>query len=219
MDGKIYFRYGVMGSGKTMNLATAAFNFVEKGIPILVMKPGKDTRSTKIKSRVPGVQVDCINIPEDCNVYNLVAPMFNLKDCSAKKVNDVKNIRPDWIIADEAQFFTKEQIDQFTDIADEFGVNIIFYGLRTDFRGEMFEGSKRILEVADKYEEMKSACFCGKKATINARVIDGYVTTEGEQVVVGANEMYAPLCRKCWKRHIKYHLPVEIPQVKNNLNS
>lgn len=207
MDGKIYFRYGVMGSGKTLQLVGTAFNFlIDKGIPVLVVKPGKDTRSTKIKSRVPGVYVNCINIPEDTNVYGMIADKVLLKD---EKIS--------WIIADESQFFTKEQIDQFSDVADEFGINIIFYGLRTDFKGEMFEGSKRILEVADKIEELKSACFCGRKATINARVIDGYVATEGEQVVIGANEMYVPLCRKCWKRHIRQHIPIELPNVKNNL--
>lgn len=196
-----------MGSGKTLQLVGTAFNFlIDKGIPVLVVKPGKDTRSTKIKSRVPGVYVNCINIPEDTNVYGMIADKVLLKD---EKIS--------WIIADESQFFTKEQIDQFSDVADEFGINIIFYGLRTDFKGEMFEGSKRILEVADKIEELKSACFCGRKATINARVIDGYVATEGEQVVIGANEMYVPLCRKCWKRHIRQHIPIELPNVKNNL--
>lgn len=196
-----------MGSGKTLQLVGTAFNFlIDKGIPVLVVKPGKDTRSTKIKSRVPGVYVNCINIPENTNVYGMIADKILLKE---EKIS--------WIIADESQFFTKEQIDQFSDVADEFGINIIFYGLRTDFKGEMFEGSKRILEVADKIEELKSACFCGRKATINARVIDGYVATEGEQVVIGANEMYVPLCRKCWKRHIRQHIPIELPNVKNNL--
>ena len=208
MDGKIYFRYGVMGSGKTMQLAGAAFNFAERGIPTIVLKPGRDTRSTKIKSRVPGVSVDCINIPEDGNVYEIVTSII-----------EKKGRRPDWIIADEAQFFTKNQINQFSDLADDLGINIIFYGLKTDFRGEMFEGSKRIMEVADKMEELKSACSCGKKATINARVVDGYVVTEGEQVVVGANEMYISLCRKCWKKHIKEHIPIELPTSKNNLTN
>ena len=196
-----------MGSGKTLQLVGTAFNFlIDKGIPVLVVKPGKDTRSTKIKSRVPGVYVNCINIPEDTNVYGMIADKVLLKE---EKIS--------WIIADESQFFTKEQIDQFSDVADAFGINIIFYGLRTDFKGELFEGSKRILEVADKIEELKSACFCGRKATINARVVDGYVATEGEQVVIGANEMYVPLCRKCWKRHIRQHIPIELPNVKNNL--
>lgn len=110
----------------------------------------------------------------------------------------------DVIIADEAQFFTPEQIDELRDIVDELDVPVLCFGLRTDFLTHMFPGSKRLLELADSITEIKTVCACGAKATVNARLTpDGRVVTEGEQVFLGGNDAYVAMCHRCWRRRIR----------------
>ena len=108
------------------------------------------------------------------------------------------------VLVDECQFLTEEQVDQLSDIVDYMGVNVLCYGLSTDFKSHLFPASKRLFEIADSIEEVKSSCECGKKALINARFDEnGNIITEGSQILVGGNEMYKPLCRKCWKDKIR----------------
>lgn len=107
---------------------------------------------------------------------------------------------PGWILIDEAQFLSAEQVDQLAAVVDEYGINVVCYGLRTDFRTHLFEGSKRLLEIADTIDEIKSTCTCGRKTIVNARVNSlGEIITEGEVVEIGGNDRYIAVCRKCWR--------------------
>lgn len=190
MNSKLFFRYATMNSAKSAELLMKAYNFEERGLKILCIKPSIDDREGKnvIKSRV-GIEREC----------KMVKPTDNIYDGVKKLLENGGKI--DWILADESQFFKKEQIDQLGDIVDELGINVICYGLRADFRTELFEGSKRLFEIADSIEEMKSSCSCGRKSIINARIDEnGNVVTNGEQIEIGGNDRYVSLCRKCYKK-------------------
>ena len=105
----------------------------------------------------------------------------------------------EWILVDESQFLTEEQVDQLAEIVDEMNIEVMCFGLRTDFQSHLFQGSKRLMELADEIEEIKSRCSCGRKTSINARFDkDGNIVFQGEQIMIGGNEKYKPLCRKCW---------------------
>lgn len=189
--GKLYFRYGTMGSAKTAMLLTQAYNFEERGLNYVCMKPIVDTRENRnvIHSRI-GIERECKWIYADTNLYS------DIKEISDKDLQQL----PDWILIDEAQFLSKEHVDQLAAIVDDFGCNIVCYGLRTDFRGNMFEGSKRLFEMADTIDEVKSTCTCGRKTIMNARIdSNGVIITEGEQVEIGGNDRYVACCRKCWR--------------------
>ena len=175
---KLYFRYGAMGSSKTANAIMVRHNYMERGQKVLMLKPRLDNRdgATTIKSRC-GLDCECAFM-EDIENYN------------------VKDF--DCVIVDEAQFLTRAQVETLVKIVDEDNVPVIAYGLRADFRQNLFEGSKWLLAWADTIEEVKTICWCGKKATCNARISDGKVIKEGEQVVLGGNESYVSLCRKHW---------------------
>jgi len=178
---KLSFRYGAMGSSKTANALMIKYNFEEKGKKAILLKPRLENRdgATKIKSRI-GIESECVFI-EDF-----------LRDID--KYNDL-----DCIIIDESQFMTAEQIDLISDIVDYKDIPVIAFGLRTDFQGNLFEGSKRLLEIADEIQEITTICWCGKKARFNARVINGEVQKTGEQIQLGGNESYTSLCRKHYK--------------------
>lgn len=187
--GKLYFRYGTMGSAKTALLLTNAYNFEERGIAYLCYKPATDTREGKsvIRSRI-GIERECRWIYQETDIYNELSIM-----------NDSGGMLPEWILVDEAQFLTRDQVDQLARIVDDFGCNVICYGLRTDFKTNIFEGSLRLFEIADSIEEVKSMCSCGSKTIINARINSkGEIITEGEQVEIGGNDRYMAVCRKCW---------------------
>lgn len=172
---KISFRFGAMGSSKTANALMIKYNFEEKGKKAILLKPKLENRdgATKIKSRI-GLESECIYVED----Y-----LSNIIPC-------------DCIIIDEAQFLTTEQVDQLVDIADNKDIPIIAFGLRTDFQSHLFEGSKRLIEVADEIEEITTICWCGKKARFNARVVDGKIVKTGDQIQLGGNESYTALCRK-----------------------
>ncbi len=188
--GKLYFRYGTMGSAKTAMLLTTAYNFEERGMGYWCMKPVVDTREKKnvIRSRI-GIERECKWIYPETDLYEMVKDEFE----------QTLNI-PDWILVDEAQFLTSVQVDQLARVVDDYGCNIICYGLRTDFKTHMFEGSRRLFEIADSIEEVKSTCNCGRKTIVNARIDSkGEIITEGEQVEIGGNDRYIAVCRKCWR--------------------
>lgn len=188
---KLYFRYGTMGSAKTALLLTTAYNFEERGLKYLCMKPVVDTRdkANVIRSRI-GIERECRWIFSDSNLYSEVKTLLE---------DDLQNA-PAWLLVDEAQFLSKEQVDQLASIVDDFAINVICYGLRTDFQGHLFEGSQRLFEMADTIDEVKSTCTCGRKTIMNARIdSNGEIITEGEQVVIGGNDRYVACCRKCWR--------------------
>ncbi|HEX2986494.1 MAG TPA: thymidine kinase [Caproiciproducens sp.] len=179
---KLYFKYGAMGSSKTAQALMVKFNYEEKGYRVGLMKPSIDSRDgcDIVKSRI-GLQDTGILINPNMNLYNWFL-----------------DNRYDVLIIDEAQFLTGEQIEQLKDIAIEF-VPVLCFGLKTDFRTIMFEGSKRLFEIADSLMEIKSVCTCGRKAEVNARIQNGKIVREGEQIMIGGNESYIGLCYKCWK--------------------
>ena len=201
---KLYFIQSPMNGSKSALLLMKAHSFEERGIPFICMKPSIDNREGVdfIYSRI-GIKRECITIDPDDNIFNIVNDIIALIDKANAKL-------PQWILVDECQFLTAKQIEQLTKIVDDLGINVMCYGLRTDFNTHLFEGSKRLLELADDIDEIKISCSCGRKAIINARVNDdGYVITDGEQILIGGNDRYIPLCRKCYSDAIKFNLKVK----------
>lgn len=177
---KLYFRYGAMGSSKTANAIMVRHNYLERGQRVLMLKPRLDNRDgTELIASRCGLSCEC-GYMEEIDRY----PVEEY-DC---------------VIVDEAQFLTKAQVEKLVSIVDECNVPVIAYGLRADFQQNLFEGSLWLLAWADTIEEVKTICWCGKKATCNARIADGRVIKEGEQVVLGGNESYVSLCRKHWSQ-------------------
>lgn len=188
--GKLYFRYGTMGSAKTALLLTTAYNFEERKMRYLCMKPVIDTRDARnvIRSRI-GIERECQWIYVDTDLYRIAQDTFR---------ND--GVITDWILVDEAQFLTAAQVDQLARLVDDYAVNVICYGLRTDFKSRLFEGSRRLFEIADTIDEIKSTCSCGRKTIINARIdSNGDFVEEGAQVEIGGDDRYIAVCRKCWR--------------------
>ena len=180
-----------MGSAKTALLLTTAYNFEERGLHYLCLKPVIDTRDRRnvIRSRI-GIERECRWIQSDTNLY------LTIRSC----IKDDPETMPRWILVDEAQFLSARQVDELAAIVDDFGINVICYGLRTDFKGNLFEGSKRLFEMADTIDEVKSTCTCGRKTIMNARIDSrGEIITEGAQVEIGGNDRYVACCRKCWR--------------------
>lgn len=188
--GKLYFRYGTMGSAKTALLLTTAYNFEERNLNYMCMKPFIDNRekSNVIRSRI-GIERECRWIYNDTDLYQFAKSYFE----STMTVVD-------WFLIDEAQFLTEQQVDQLSRIVDDFGSNVICYGLRTDFKSRLFEGSRRLFEIADTIDEIKSTCTCGHKTIINARIdCNGDFVEDGAQVEIGGDDRYIAVCRKCWR--------------------
>ena len=185
---KLYFKYGAMGSSKTANALITKFNYEERGMKVWLIKPSIDTRDGAgiVKSRI-GLAASAEVITPDCDLY---VGFTQKKNCHV-------------IIADECQFFTAEQIDQLRRIVDELNIPVLCYGLRTDFLTHLFEGSRRLLEVADSVTEIKTICSCGDKAIVNARLdCTGKIVTEGGQIMLGGNDSYVAMCHRCWKKAI-----------------
>ena len=186
---KLYFKYGAMGSSKSAQALITQFNYEELGMSVWLIKPAIDVRDGEnlIRSR-KGLSRSAAVIPPDASIVD------EYRKCGGADV----------IIADEAQFFTAEQIDQLRQIVDEDSVPVLCFGLRTDFLTHMFPGSKRLMELADSITEIKTICRCGSKATVNARIApDGRIITSGEQVFLGGNDSYVAMCHKCWVKRIK----------------
>ena len=201
MSAHLSFFYGTMSSSKSLRLLSTAYNLEENNVQIMVLKPSLDTRDGEgiIKSRA-GLERKCVMVDTDVNLYKAVKTYRNVL---ATQFETLK-----WVIVDECQFLTIEQVNQLSDVVDFLDINVMCYGLRTDFQSHLFEGSKRLFELADKIEEIKSTCECGnKKTSINARFDEnGEIITEGDQLLIGGNERYKSLCRKCWKDKIKNKL-------------
>lgn len=177
---KLYFRYGAMGSSKTANAIMVQYNYKERGQRALMLKPQLDNRDGEriVMSRC-GLEAECAFVEE--------LPELDLRGC-------------DCLIVDEAQFLTKSQVQCLVDVVDEKNIPVICYGLRADFQGNLFEGSQWLMAWADTIEEIKTICWCGRKATYNARVVDGRVVKEGAQILLGGSSQYVSLCRRHWRQ-------------------
>ena len=185
---KLYFKYGAMGSSKSAQALITKFNYEELGMTVWLIKPSIDTRdgADMVRSRI-GLEAHA----------QIITPEQDLAEAyhTAGK-HDV-------IIADEAQFFTPEQIGQLRDLDDDEDLPVLCFGLRTDFLTHFFPGAQRLMELADSITEIKTVCSCGKKATVNARIDgEGHIVTEGGQILLGGNDSYIAMCHKSWKNRI-----------------
>lgn len=180
-----------MGSAKTALLLTTAYNFEERHMDYLCLKPVIDTREQRnvIRSRI-GIERECRWIYQHTNLYEFAVELY-------KKENRFV----EWYLIDEAQFLTRQQVDQLSRIVDDFGSNVICFGLRTDFQTNLFEGARRLFEIADTIDEIKSTCNCGRKTIVNARIdAEGNFVDEGDQVEIGGDDRYVAVCRRCWRK-------------------
>lgn len=180
---QLFFKYGAMNSGKTIEILKVAHNYEEQHKPVVLMTSGVDTRDGvgMISSRI-GLKREAMPIFEDTNLYDQIASL---------------DYKPYCILIDESQFLQKHHVLDLANIVDKLDIPVMAFGLKNDFRNELFEGSKYLLLYADKIEELKTICwFCHKKATMNLHYIDGTPVYEGDQVQIGGNEAYYPVCRK-----------------------
>lgn len=189
---KLYFNYGAMNCGKSLTLLSKTYGFRERGIDVLILKSAIDTRDFGIiRSRALSAEERCLPIGKEDDLFVKISQAIS-------GGTDYK-----WIFVDEAQFLSEKQVDELAKVVDILNINIICYGLRTDFRTKLFPGSQHLFEIADKVEEIKSTCNCGNRAIFNARIDeDGNLITEGEQVECGGNDRYITLCRRCFNREI-----------------
>ena len=195
---KLYFKYGAMGSSKTAQALITKYNYEENDLKVWLIKPSADTRdgAATLRSRI-GLEAQVEVISPDVDIH--------------ARFLGGKARRSDVIIVDECQFLTEKQIDQLRAIVDEHSIPVMCFGLRTDFQTHLFPGSRRLMEVADTIQEIKTICDCGAKATVNARVDgNGYIVTEGAQVVLGGNDSYIAMCHKCYIRGIREHKKIKL---------
>lgn len=186
---KLYFNFSAMNAGKSTILLQSSYNYHERGMNTLLLKPVIDSRDAKadhISSRI-GLEAK--------------ADMFTPQDDLEAHIVKAHTVSPlDCVLLDEAQFLSKEQVWQLSRVGDDYGIPVMCYGLRTDFKGELFPGSAALLAIADVIREIRTLCWCGKKATMTLRIEkDGSAVTQGEQVEVGGNDRYVSLCRKHWR--------------------
>lgn len=185
---KLYFRYGTVGSAKTLNLLAVAHNYRQQGKQVVLVKPALDVRFGKnnIKSRAG------LEMPADI----LVSQETKLLEINWQKIS--------CILVDEAQFLLANHIEELRQITLREGIPVICYGLRTDFRTRLFEGSARLMELADSIEEVKATCYlCNRKAIVNIKHVNGVATLDGPTVQLGTEEKYFPVCFKCYTEQIE----------------
>ena len=183
---KLYFRYGAMGSSKTANALMVRYNYLERNMGVILLKPRLDQRDGEriIRSRI-GLEADC----------DFVEDFIERMENASPARNELSSVSA--VIIDEAQFMTPGQVEfmAFT-VVDRYNVPVICYGLRTDFQSRLFPGAARLFELADIIEQIPTVCWCGKKAHFNARMVNGKIVRTGEQVFLGGNESYMALCRR-----------------------
>ena len=181
---KLYFNYSSMNAGKSTALLQANHNYLERGMKTKMFTFSGDNRFEKnrIVSRI-GISADALPFSEDTDLFQSL-------------IEDKDQIEIKCVLIDEAQFLTKKQVAQLGRIADELDTAVLAFGIRTDFQGELFEGSKYLLAWADNLKEIKTVCWCGRKATMVVRLDEeGNIVSQGEQLEIGGNEKYVPLCR------------------------
>ena len=203
---KLYFYYSSMNAGKSTALLQSSYNYRERGMNTLVLAPNMDDRYGvgKVTSRI-GLETNATTFNADDDLYKLIS-----------KVDLDSPLH--CVLVDEAQFLSKEQVHQLGEVTDELNIPVLAYGLRTDFQGEPFEGSKYLLSWADNLKELKAICFCGNKATMVIRLGgDGNAITQGSQVEIGGNDRYVSMCRKHFKENYfretlvpQHQLPLEV---------
>ena len=196
---KLYFKYGAMGSSKTAQALITKYNYEENDMSVWLIKPSADTRDGAdiLRSRI-GLEAEVEVMTPDTDVYQRFKKT-RAENCDA-------------VIVDECQFMLPQQIDQLRAIVNDYDIPVMCFGLRTDFQTKLFPGSLRLMELADAIEEIKTMCDCGTKATINARIdSEGFIVTQGAQVVLGGNDSYIAMCHRCYingirdKKKIKLH--------------
>ena len=186
---KLYFKYGAMGCSKSAQALMCKFNYEQKGFNVLLLKPSIDTRDFDENGKA--VVKSRIGIKSECEVINKDESLLELyKRLSENKKYDV-------VIIDEVQFCSESQINDCKEISVD--IPVICYGLKTNFKSYLFEGSKRLIEIADSITEIKSLCSCGANATVNARLINGELVTSGDEIVIGGDETYVAMCYTCWR--------------------
>ena len=193
---KLYFRYSTMGAGKSLDLLKTAYNYEEREKEIVLLTSSLDDRygKNKITSR--------LGISRDANTFNKKTNIF---DFICKESFGIE-----CVLIDEGQFLTKEQVWQLTDIVDELDCDVIVYGLRSDFKGEPFEGSIYLMTLADEIEELKMVCKYGEKTSMNMRLNNNIPVFDGEKVMIGGNDSYIPVCRKYFKKQKKENVDTHI---------
>ena len=181
---QLYYRYSTMNAGKSIELIKVAYNYEERGKKVLVLVPAVDDRygAGVVASRI-GVSREATVVNDDTNLLKLF-----MEENEKEKI--------DCVLIDECQFLHKHHVQELVEIVDSYDTPVLAYGLKNDFRNELFEGSYYMLIYADKIEEIKTICWCGRKATMVARIVDGKFVKSGEQIVIGGNDMYISLCRK-----------------------
>ena len=181
---QLYYRYSTMNAGKSIELIKVAYNYEERGKHVLTLAPSTDDRygTGVITSRI-GIQREAMIVSAPTNILELF-----MRENEKQKI--------DCVLIDEGPFLKKHHVQELVEIVDSFDVPVLAYGLKNDFRNELFEGSYYMLIYADKIEEIKTICWCGRKATMVARIVDGQFVKQGEQIMVGGNDMYVSLCRK-----------------------
>ena len=195
---KLYFKYGAMGSSKTAQALITKYNYEENDLKVWLIKPSADTRD--------GIQILRSRIGLAATV-EVIAPEMDVYEQFRK----TRAGECDVIIVDECQFLTEAQIDQLRTIVNDYNIPVMCFGLRTDFQTRLFPGSRRLMEVADTIQEIKTICDCGAKATVNARIDgQGHIVTEGAQVVLGGNDSYIAMCHKCYIRGIREHKKIKL---------
>ena len=185
---KLYFYYSAMNAGKTTTLLQSSHNYAERGMTTLMLKPLIDDREgmNVIRSRV-GLEAEAKNFEKDDNLLQTIKAQHKTKSLNC-------------VLVDEAQFLTRDQVIQLGDVVDRLGIPVLCYGLRTDFLGELFEGSRSLLAWADELREIKTVCHCGKKAIMTVRLNEeGKPLQAGEQIQIGGNESYVSMCRRHFK--------------------
>lgn len=181
---QLYFRYSTMNAGKSIELIKVAYNYEERGKNVLVLVPAVDDRFGEgvVASRI-GVSRNAVMVGDETNLLKLF-------------MEENENRKIDCVLVDECQFLKKHHVQELVEIVDSYDTPVLAYGLKNDFQNELFEGSYYMLIYADKIEEIKTICWCGRKATMVARIVDGKFVKTGEQIVIGGNDMYISLCRK-----------------------
>ena len=195
---KLYFKYGAMGSSKTAQALITKYNYEENDMSVWLNKPSADTRDgvAILRSRI-GLEAQVEVMSPETDIYS------HFRANRAGKC--------DVVIVDECQFLTEQQIDQLRAIVNDYDIAVLCFGLRTDFQTRLFPGSRRLMEVADAIQEIKTMCDCGAKATVNARIdCNGHIVTEGAQVVLGGNDSYIAMCHRCYVRGIREHKTIKL---------
>ncbi len=190
---KLYFKYGTMNSSKSAQALMCKFNYEQKGMNVMLVKPSLDTRDDEkermVRSRI-GLTANCYTIEPTESFTELF-----------ERVNKVSPI--DIVIVDEAQFCTTEQVNQLKELTKS--VSVLCYGLLLDFTCHLFEGSKRLVELADSMQEIKSVCRCGRKSSVNARFVNGKCVEDGPTILIGGDESYESMCYWCWQEELHKH--------------